>query len=64
LSAGASGDCGLVVAGTTYSSSRAGEIVLSLAVGQEPIVADAVKALGQNMQQVATHELVGTELAR
>ena len=40
------------------------EVVAALGVGDQPIVADAVEAPGQNVQQEAAHELVGTERHR
>ena len=34
------------------------QLVLAVAVGQEAVVADALKAFGQNVQQEASNELV------
>ena len=35
-----------------------GEVSLARGVGDQPVVADAMKAAGQHMQQEAAHELV------
>jgi len=40
------------------------ELLLAVAIGQEAIVADALKALGQNVQQEAANELAGGERHR
>jgi len=37
------------------------DIVLAVGVGEQPVVADAVKAGGQDMQQEAAHELLGRD---
>ena len=36
-----------------------GDIVLAVGVGEQAVVADAMKAGGQHVQQEATHELLG-----
>ena len=41
--------------------ARPCEILYASGIGDEPIVADAVKATGQNMQQEAAHELLHRE---
>ena len=41
--------------------ARPGEMLAPAGIGEQPVVADAVEAAGQNMQQEATHELVGRE---
>ena len=41
--------------------ARPGEMLPASGIGEQPIVADAVKAAGQHVQQEAAHELVGTE---
>ena len=40
---------------------RCNEAELAAAVGQQPVVADAMEAVGQHMQQEAAHELVSAE---
>ncbi len=41
--------------------ARSGEMLPPSGIGEQPVVADAVKATGQNVQQEAAHELVGAE---
>ena len=41
-------------------SARRGQAGLAAAVGEQPVVADAVEAAGQDVQQEAAHELVGS----
>ena len=38
-----------------------GDVVLAVGVGEKAIVADAMKARGQHVQQEAAHELVGLQ---
>ena len=40
--------------------TRPSQILPAPGIGEQPIVTDAVKAAGQNMQQEAAHELVGS----
>jgi len=40
------------------------QLVLAVAMGEEAVVADALKAFGQNVQQEAADELVGSERHR
>jgi len=44
--------------------ARPGEVLPASGIGEQPVVANAVKAAGQNVQQKATHELVGSERHR
>jgi hypothetical protein len=37
------------------------QLLLAVAIGQEAVVADALKAFGQNVEQEATDELAGGE---
>ena len=39
--------------------ARLGEMLAASGIGEQPVVADAVEAAGQNVQQEAAHELVG-----
>ena len=39
--------------------ANGGDIVLAVGVGEQAVVADAMKAGGQHVQQEATHELLG-----
>ena len=41
-----------------------GDIVLAVGVGEQAIVADAMKAGGQHVQQEAAHELLGRQAHR
>ncbi len=41
--------------------SRFGEVLSTLAVGKEAVVANAVKAVGQDVDEEASDELVGFE---
>ena len=57
------------LAGTTgprlmQELARGGDVGLAVGVGEQPVVADAVKAGGQHMQQEAAHELVGYQRHR
>ena len=53
---------GSVLAGATCSKlAHSRKIIAAPGIGEQPIVADAVKAAGQNVQQEAAHELVGSE---
>ncbi len=38
-----------------------GDVVLTVGVGEQALVADAVKARGQHVQQEAAHELFGVQ---
>ena len=40
--------------------ARLGEMLAAPGIGEQPVVADAVEAAGQNVQQEAAHELVGS----
>jgi hypothetical protein len=42
-------------------SANGGDIALAVGVGEDPVVADAVKAGRENMQQEAAHELFGAQ---
>ena len=42
-------------------STRRGEVLNAPGVGEQPVVADAMEAAGQHVQQEAAHELVGRE---
>src|SRR4051794_6309035 len=44
--------------------ARSRQIVSARGIGEQPIVTDAMKAAGQNMQQEAAHELLGTKRHR
>src|SRR6478672_5040194 len=51
--------CGSAAGGVTSNSARVRRDVLgAVSVGKEPVVADAVKTLGQHVQQEAPDELV------
>src|SRR5678815_5512543 len=64
MAVGASGGSSSAALGTTCNSSRAREIAFARGIAEQPIVTDAVKAAGQNVQQETAHELVGTERHR
>jgi hypothetical protein len=51
-------------AAATASNSRARAMISARAVGQEPVVADAVEALGQDVEEEAADELVRRERHR
>jgi hypothetical protein len=38
-----------------------GDVVLAVGVGEQPVVADAMEAGGQHVQQEAAHELLGRQ---
>jgi hypothetical protein len=57
LSCGRSGD-------DVQQLARLGEMLSAPGIGERPVVADTVKAAGQNMQQEAAHELIGTKCHR
>ena len=50
----------LIRSGMRAASSR-GEVLLSGGAGEQAVVADAMEALGQDMQQEAANELAGRE---
>ena len=59
---GASASRGCVaVLGKLQQFTRLREVVVALSIGDQAIVANAMKAAGQDMQQEAAHELLGTE---
>jgi hypothetical protein len=41
--------------------ARSREVRPAPGIGEQAVVADAMKAAGQHMQQEATHKLIGTE---
>jgi len=41
-----------------------GDVVLAVGVGEQAVVADAMKAGGQHVQQEAAHELLGRQTHR
>ena len=45
--------------GLKQKSASGGDVALTVGVGEQSIVTDAVKARGQHVQQEATHELLG-----
>ena len=47
--------------GDVQQFKRAGEMLAAFGIGEQPVVADAMKAGGQHVQQEAAHELIGTE---
>ena len=44
--------------------ARLGEMLAAPGIGEQAVVANAVEAAGQNVQQEAAHELVGAERHR
>src|SRR5882757_5951448 len=50
--------------GDTKESASRSDVVSAVGVGEEPVVADAVEALGQHVQEEAPDELVRVKLHR
>src|SRR5271166_4103930 len=50
--------CGSAAGGATSRNARGGDVLGAVGVGEEPVVADAVEALGQHVQEKAPDELV------
>ncbi len=57
--------CGLTMRRSRFGCNvqqlaRSRQIVSARGIGKQPIVTDAMKAAGQNVQQETAHELFGT----
>jgi len=62
MASGAAADDGFDRGGNDVQQfARLGEMLAAPGIGQQAIVANAVEAAGQDVQQEATHELVGCE---
>ena len=48
--------------GLMQKIASGGDVALTVGVGEQPVVADAMEAAGQHVQQEAAHELVGASV--